>query len=331
MQIRKPAYYDEFHCIAGACPDSCCKEWTVAVDEDAAAYYRALPGALGDCLRTAMGEENGDIILRLRNGRCPMWRDDGLCRLHAEFGEGALCVTCRDFPRLTHDYGSFCELGLELSCPEAARLILGEGTSEYLTTGVPGGETPEYDKEAMDVLQRTRQTMRAILSDGSRPVNESLALALMYGYHAQAELDGEPKTPFDENAALEEAWEFAGAGDMVRITAFFGELEILSPAWAQRLREPKPADWAPEHRALALYFIDRYYLQAVSDYDLVSRIKFMVISCLLVRHLGGNLVAAAQRYSKEIENDIDNLDAILDAAYENPAFTDASLLGLLLL
>ena len=28
------------------------------------------------------------------------------------------------FPRLTHDYGDFAELGLELSCPEAAKLIL---------------------------------------------------------------------------------------------------------------------------------------------------------------------------------------------------------------
>ena len=59
MQIRRPAYFDEFRCIASACPDSCCKEWDVQVDDRAAAYYQALPGGLGDRLRQVMYEEEG--------------------------------------------------------------------------------------------------------------------------------------------------------------------------------------------------------------------------------------------------------------------------------
>ena len=54
-----------------------------------------------------------------------------------------------------------------------------------------------------------------------------------------------------------------------------------------------------------------------------------VVSCLLVRELGGDLVSTAQLFSKEIENSGENLDALLDAAYENPAFCDENLLGLL--
>ena len=76
--------------------------------------------------------------------------------------------------------------------------------------------------------------------------------------------------------------------------------------------------------------MDRYWLQAVSDYDLVSRVKLAVISCLMIRHLGGDLQDTAQSYSKEIENDADNVDAILDAAYTGAAFTDEKLLDLLL-
>ena len=76
--------------------------------------------------------------------------------------------------------------------------------------------------------------------------------------------------------------------------------------------------------------MDRYWLQAVSDYDLYSRVKFIVLSCLLVKTLGGNILRTAQLFSKEIENDADNLDAILDAAYTHSAFTDDKLLGLLL-
>ena len=58
--------------------------------------------------------------------------------------------------------------------------------------------------------------------------------------------------------------------------------------------------------------------------------KFAVVSCLLIRQLGGDLPETAQLYSKEIENDADNVDAILDAAYTHPAFTDEKLLGLLM-
>ena len=124
MLIRKPDIYDRFRCIASACPDSCCQQWDVAVDKEKAAYYRGLPGELGDRLRRYLKDEEGEVYLTLEETRCPMWRSDGLCRIQAELGEGALCKTCREFPRLTHDYGSFLELGLELSCPEAAMLLL---------------------------------------------------------------------------------------------------------------------------------------------------------------------------------------------------------------
>ena len=67
----------------------------------------------------------------------------------------------------------------------------------------------------------------------------------------------------------------------------------------------------------------------MSDYDLVCRVKFIVISCLLVGLLGGNFTRTAQLFSKEIENDADNVDAILDAAYEVRAFADDRLLGML--
>ena len=51
MDISKPSYYDAFRCLAGSCPDSCCKEWDVDVDDASAARYRALPGPLGQRLR----------------------------------------------------------------------------------------------------------------------------------------------------------------------------------------------------------------------------------------------------------------------------------------
>ena len=327
MKIRKPAYFDTFRCIAGACTDSCCKEWDVLVDPDAAAFYRALPGELGDRLRQVLKDEDGDTVMTIIDRRCPMWRQDGLCDIQAALGHDALCKTCREFPRLTHDYGDFIEYGLELSCPEAARIILST-PADWVEAEVPGGEA-EYDEEAMEVLLRTRDTARALLAE-NRPVPETLAALLLYGYQAQDELDGGEEAPFDAGSALESAAPFARNGDASLMVEFFKTLEILTPQWQARLDAPAPGDWTSEYLTLTRYFVDRYWLQAVSDYDLVSRVKLAVISCLLIRHLGGDLLRTAQAYSKEIENDADNVDALLDAAYTSPAFTDEKLLDLLL-
>jgi len=331
MILSKPSYFDSFHCIASACPDSCCKEWDVQVDAASAKYYRSLPGALGDRLREVLYEEEGETYMAIDpDRRCPMWRDDGLCRIQAEQGEAALCKTCREFPRLTHDYGDFIERGLELSCPEAARMILSASAAPWVTEEVPGGEEPEYDVDAMAVLKDTRQSMLALLEE-NRPMAEILTLALFYGYQAQSELDGAEKQPFDPEAALADARNLAKAGGIQDVLAFYLSLEILTPQWEQRLHSPVPTALSDSLRPLVRYFVERYWLQAVSDYDLYCRVKFIILSCLVIASLGGSLVETAQLYSKEIENNAANVDALLDAAYTHPALTDDKLLGLLLL
>ena len=328
MRITKPSYFDSFGCLASACPDSCCKEWDVQVDAKTADLYRSLPGALGDRLRQVMYTEEGEVYLAIEDRRCPMWQEDGLCRIQTELGHDALCKTCREFPRLTHDYGDFMEMGLELSCPEAARLILSAGNEPPVTEKVPGGEPPEYDADAMAVLLRSREIALAILRDEAYAPNEALVQLLYYGYQAQGELDGEPAEEF--TPADLGAMDFP-AGDISGLLAFFQTLEILTPQWQTRLSSPaQPGPWQESFRNLARYFVERYWLQAVSDYDLVCRVKLAVVSCLAIHLLGGNLAETAQVYSKEIENSANNVDALLDAAYTCPAFTDQNLLGLLL-
>ena len=330
MQIIKPSYYDRFRCLAGACPDSCCQEWAVVVDEDSAARYAALPGDLGDRLRAAMTEEDGDIILTLTpDRRCPMWREDGLCRIQAALGEEALCQTCHQFPRLRHDYGDFIELGLELSCPEAARMILEEDEC-YICGEIPGESTPEYDAEAMAILKRSRHEALALLRDPQFSAGEALAILLLYGHSVQNELDGGEPAVLSPAEDLRYARQVAGNGSPDAVLTFYKGLELLTPRWSHRLEHPEGSCWSDAHKILARYFVNRYWLQAVSDYDLISRVKLVVCSCLVIKALGGNIRETAQLYSKEIENDADNVDAILDGGYTSPALTDTALLSLLI-
>ncbi len=328
MDIFYPKYYDSFACIADKCPDSCCKEWSVDVDAASATFYRNLTGPLGDRLREVLQDTADGTILTIENGRCPMWRRDGLCRIQAELGHDALCRVCRTFPRLRHDYGTFAELGLELSCPEAARLIFAEADQEWICSVSDGDEAPEYDVWTMDVLRRSRTTFLSFLDATDLPFPRILSALLLYAYDVQEELDGGEPAVFAPGDTLVG---IAPSCDYTALQDFFLSLEILTPQWKTRLEAcPVTPRWSRAHRALLRYFLSRYWLQAVSDYDIVCQAKFAIASCLLIGCLGGDLTETAQLFSKEIENDVDNVEAILNGAYTHPALTDAAILGLLL-
>ncbi len=299
------------------------------VDEASAAFYRQLPGALGDRLRQVLHTAEGSTTITIEDGRCPMWQQDGLCRIQAELGHDALCQVCRAFPRLRHDYGDFVELGLELSCPEAARLILTSPHQELITEDLPGGEVPDYDACQMATLQKSRSAVFSLLNSGLS-VPQKLQCLLLYAHRVQQELDGDIPAELDIPAALTLAEEIAENGDMTSVFAFFQDLEILTQVWKTRLDAGVQAvGWQPETVNLARYGVLRYWYQTISDGDLVGRAKLIILSCLTVNAMGGSFLETAQLFSKEIENDPDNIDALLDGAYYSPALTDAKLLGLL--
>ena len=328
MELIYPSYYKAFSCIASACPDSCCHEWDVQVDAASAERYRAMEGKLGDTLRSYLYDADGETYLRNENGRCPMWRGDGLCHIQAERGHDELCTVCQQFPRLRHDYGDFVELGLELSCPEAARMIL-ETPLELVTESVPGGEEPEYDTEIMAILRGSRPAALALLEDGRYTVPERLRLLLMLGYHVQAAIDGAELLPFDPDAALVEAAQFAGAPDAQALAQVYRDLELLTERWERKLRALTEPDWDEGLCRIAQYAVCRHWYQAVSDWDLTARVKLLLSGCALLARLPGSLRDKAQLWSKEVENSAVNLDALLDGAYTQSGLTDANLLSLL--
>lgn len=331
MQIIYPEYYKAFRCLASACPDSCCKEWAVDVDDASATFYRSLPGVLGDRLRQVLEDTEDGTIMTITDGRCPMWREDGLCRIQAELGHNALCRTCQDFPRLRHDYGDFMELGLELSCPEAARLIFSSPAPKTVVESVPGGDDPEYDQEAMAILQESRKLFLDFLDSETYSPGESLAILLLYCHGVQAELDGGESVDFDPEDCLEKAKTLAKPGNLSSLYQFFSGLEILTESWQECLAaQPLQRKIDKSLRPFIRYMVQRYWLQTVSDLDLICRVKYIIVACLMVNSIGDNPARTAQLFSKEIENDPDNVESILSAAYTEPAFTDIHLLGLLL-
>lgn len=283
MIITKPKYYDDFRCLAGSCPDSCCKEWDVWVDDASAEYYRNLEGPLGDRLREVLTDEEGGAVMTIIDGRCPMWRQDGLCRIQAELGEEALCQVCGSFPRISHDYGDFLEHQLELSCPEAARLILTAPVEAPVRWQEEGGEEPCYDPEEMVRMAELREALLDILADPGRTEAQAFldCLEVVFG-------------PFQPDEQ----------GDLESIVQIFQDLETLTESWPRRLREARHRPLNPMVLPMAAYLLRRYWFQEIGLGlpDAEGKLGFIIASCLVVNALGGDFIESAQLFSKEIEN-----------------------------
>ena len=130
MKILKPFYYDDFKCAANKCIDNCCSNWKIEIDEKTYKKYKKLKGEFGKKINKniSRNRSNSNYLqygkINLKNGKCSLLSEDGLCTIHEQLGEDYLCNTCRVYPRQIRKYGEIYERNLSISCPEVARYIV---------------------------------------------------------------------------------------------------------------------------------------------------------------------------------------------------------------
>lgn len=131
MKVLKPFYYDDFKCIGGECIDNCCgSNWRIDIDEKTFKKYKKLKGEWGKKINSNISRKrnNSNYLqygkINLKNNKCSLLSEDGLCTIHGSLGEDYLCNTCRAYPRSINKYGDIYERNLSISCPEVARYII---------------------------------------------------------------------------------------------------------------------------------------------------------------------------------------------------------------
>lgn len=220
-QLTTPAMA-AFSCLAERCPDTCCRDWAVPVDD---ADLERLKGALA---ASAAGRER---LVRLvvigarapgsatparlhldESGGCPMLEADQRCGVHAALGEEALATACSIFPRTALATPTGIEVGGSLGCPEVARLTLLATeplalqpaarpmlSRRYVGKTISTDDGDAYARHFLDVRQTLLDCFRLSLPLGARlAVAADFAMRVQGFFHADtSEMDG-ARRPFGE-------------------------------------------------------------------------------------------------------------------------------------
>ena len=221
MLYTIPDYYKEFSCIAGDCEDTCCAGWQIVIDEKSKKRYAKAATGLDKIEKNFLHLENNvdsetdnseagrsnkkNLARELR--RCVNWREgvfrqdtekrcaflnqDNLCRLYQMAGPDSLCRTCKMYPRHVEEFEGVREITLSLSCPEAARIILGKKEPvHFLSYEKPGEEDyGDFDLFFYSQLVDARESILNMFQDRSLSIHHRMALALAISHDMQAHVD----------------------------------------------------------------------------------------------------------------------------------------------
>lgn len=341
MIKRRPDYYAQFHCLGGACPDTCCRDWSVVPDEAALADYASAPSPLRERIaQNLVTDEDGDVCFRLDgNGMCALLTPDGLCPIQRDWGEEHLCAHCAAYPRFIEEYGCLTESSLAISCPEAARLLLEAPRFALIETDDGKADLPfdGVDPDLLAGLEHGRAQVLALLG-GAGGLWTKFRSILAYAETLQGCIDtGE----YDKMTDCVLTLAFPEDNPQRQASAVWllnalANLDPLRPDWpallkdcAQRLsllsRVKYTAlcvDYARANPScerqftnLACYFVFRHWHKAVNDDMLYGRAAFVCAACAALYHLAlfrpGEEIALWSRFSREVEHDESNLDEVI--------------------
>ncbi|MBE6060227.1 MAG: flagellar protein FliB [Clostridium sulfidigenes] len=384
MKIRVPKYLNKFKCIAGKCEDTCCAGWEIVIDEETYDYYENLSGSFGERLRSEMVNDGEDNIFVLKNGNCAFLNENKLCDIYNELGEDSLCYTCKKYPRYMEEFGNLREIGISLSCPEAARIILGDSNKvEFELSENDEFITSYNDIDAMlfiDPMQ-CRSIIFNILQNRSIDLNIRAAIILDFAKEVQDKIDEDDLTSLktikerymdknfinntssdlDKNINNKEQWYtdieeyfyvFKGLKHinnndplgLDKVLFYIKSSAENKDIYLDKYKEFKKfyKDNMYKFENILVYFVFRYFMKSVFDYDVAAKVKTAVVSYLIIKQLcvvrwieSGDLsdediVDISHTYSKDIEHLEENIDTLADIFKMNPVFREDRIINILI-
>ena len=360
MILRIPDYYREFNCIGEKCRHNCCIGWGIDIDEDSRDTYMETEGEIGNRLREMIYcDEDGCYTFKMNGNRCPFLNNNNLCEIHISMGEDKLCTVCKEYPRYAEQFGDIIEKGIGLSCEEAGRIIFSDKNPVRFIDEDIEGEAEENDEVFYNMLISSREVLFEILQNRNYSVNARLCAALDYAGMIQQSIN---KNQFEfKNISIEikERSDKKYTGAVLEIIDFFDSLHARNEEWHEILHHTKELlhnseeDYIRAYRLLNIktderdyekllvYFIHRYYIKAMYDYDALAKVRLAASAYIMIRELDMAVIAVtnaftlndrienSRLFSSELEHSQENLDALYDELMFNESFSAESLKNML--
>ena len=374
MKIRVPEYFKDFKCIASKCEDTCCAGWGIVIDDATYARYKNVQGEFGDRLRSEIVHEAGENIFVLKGNNCPFLNEEKTCDIYINIGEENLCYTCQQYPRYTEEFGSLREIGISLSCPEAARIMLNNSKKVEFELSENNEVVSSYNDinaQLFIELLQSRKIIMDIIQDRTIDLRKRAALALLFVDEIQEKIDESEikeiksvREKYLDKGFLEELIneleeykdnEGAKYDNMHEYFKVFKDLKHITPDDPLGLNDALRYFWQTDedeelyiikHRQfeeyyndklykfenILVYFVFRYFMKAVFDYDILAKIKTALVSYMIIRELAvvryienneftdEDMVDIAHTYSKDIEHLEENIEALAELFETNDVF-----------
>ena len=120
MKFHRLQILKEFTCLGSKCPQDCCSNWELPLQDIDISFYEKNTDVLGE-LREHFDFENKKICLS--GTSCANLNTDGLCQLQVNKGHRALPLACKEYPRIFIQNKGDIWLLAKTSCPEIVNLI----------------------------------------------------------------------------------------------------------------------------------------------------------------------------------------------------------------
>lgn len=363
MKFRVPLYYKEFHCIADKCKDSCCSAgWEIDIDEKTSEFYKKVNGSFGNKLRKNISNSSPCHFILDKYNNCPFLNNKKLCDIYTNLGEEHLCQICKDHPRYYEWFykDGIKEAGIGLCCEEAARIILSDNMAfkflEEECTEDDNNNSFEkddlgYDSEVYEYIFVARNKIFSYLDNCDIPLTSKLRNILWYGHTLQQDID---YNLFDDEEIIDVS--VNNKSSLATIVDYFSTLEPNDFSWPYYLKkcEKSEADFC-EHlqefeaknpavekylKNIASYFIWRYFIKGLFDYDVLSKVKLMYTCVLVLKYLFfckwfqdktltlDDCIEIVKKFSEEVEYCEDNLFKFAVDSYDFDILETEYLLGL---
>ena len=316
-------------------------------------YIKVFVGDFGCKLQQNIQFENPSHFILDKHRNCPFLNNEKLCEIYINLGEKSLCKICAEHPRYYEWFNEVKECGIGLCCEEAARIILSQREPfKTYEIEIPIEETNEYDEQVYAYLRKAREKIISYLDNSDIPFNNRICNVLWYSNVIQQNLDSElldDEDIIDVHTTVKP--------QIQEILKIFLTLEYNKMEWKnyiehcinvyancseERVRKfNSPNSQIDDYlKNVAIYFIWRYFLKGTFDFEILSKVKLMVISIAVIRCMLfcewlenedislEQCINIVKNYSEEIEYSEENLELLADVSYELDAFSVENLLGL---